>query len=308
MRGRPGRRRCRARATGLSPVGPPWAGAVADQVRGWGVAQCATTAFAGAVPRPCVRRARGRFVSSGRYLVLCLPLFPLPAPRVPRCVWRPVPSWCPLSSLAGTPFHAVCAFRKLGPTALLVVPTCPLCVCAPALPRRPLPPPLGCVACARGAVSALGAARAVPRGPCPSACPAPVPCSVWRALGEAARSRFPPTWLGVVRPPRVGSAHPGRSCARRWGGGGGGGPCAGPPFVRPGGQVGRGVALPRSVPLPSLGRQQSGCHWRRSGHGGRGLHTAPGRTRLPSLGAVRAASSCVGAGLLAPRGSSGSRG
>ena len=37
-----------------------------------------------------------------------------------------------------------------------------------------------------------------------------------------------------------------------------------------GGPVGRGVALPRSVPLPSLGRQQSGGHWRRSGHGGRG--------------------------------------
>ena len=37
-----------------------------------------------------------------------------------------------------------------------------------------------------------------------------------------------------------------------------------------GGPVGRGVALPRSVPLPSLGRQQSGCHWRRSVHGGRG--------------------------------------
>ena len=29
MRGRPGRRRRRARATGLSPVGPPWAGAEA---------------------------------------------------------------------------------------------------------------------------------------------------------------------------------------------------------------------------------------------------------------------------------------
>ena len=34
--------------------------------------------------------------------------------------------------------------------------------------------------------------------------------------------------------------------------------------------VGRGVALPHSVPLPSLGRQQSGCHWRRSIHGGLG--------------------------------------
>ena len=34
--------------------------------------------------------------------------------------------------------------------------------------------------------------------------------------------------------------------------------------------VGRGVALPLSVPLPSLGRQQSGGQWRRAVHGGRG--------------------------------------
>ena len=55
------------------------------------------------------------------------------------------------------------------------------------------------------------------------------------------------------------------------GGLGGGGRAPYPPFVRPGGgPVGRGVALPRSVPLPSLGRQQSGCHWRRAVHGGRG--------------------------------------
>ena len=120
---------------------------------------------------------------SGRYLVLCLSRFPHPAPRVPRCVWRAVPSGCPLPSLAGTPFQAVCAFRELGPVALLVVPACPLRVCALALPRRPLPPPLGGVACAPRAVPALGAGRAVPRGPCPSACPAPVPCSVWRAWG-----------------------------------------------------------------------------------------------------------------------------
>ena len=54
-----------------------------------------------------------------------------------------------------------------------------------------------------------------------------------------------------------------------WGGGGGRAPY--PPFVRPGGgAVGRGVALPHSVPLPSLGRQQSGCHWRCAVHGGRG--------------------------------------
>ena len=34
--------------------------------------------------------------------------------------------------------------------------------------------------------------------------------------------------------------------------------------------VGRGVALPLSVPLPSLGRQQSGRHWRCAFQGGRG--------------------------------------
>ena len=34
--------------------------------------------------------------------------------------------------------------------------------------------------------------------------------------------------------------------------------------------VGRGVALSPSAPLPSLGRQQSGRHWRCAVHGGRG--------------------------------------
>ena len=45
-------------------------------------------------------------------------------------------TWCcvslvsPLPSLAGTPFHAVWAFRALAPVNLLVVPACPFCVCA----------------------------------------------------------------------------------------------------------------------------------------------------------------------------------
>ena len=57
----------------------------------------------------------------------------------------------------------------------------------------------------------------------------------------------------------------------RGAGWGGGGACAVPPVCAAGGGlVGRGVALPRSVPLPSLGRQQSGCHWRRAVDGGRG--------------------------------------
>ena len=141
----------------------------------------------------------------GRCRVSCLPRFPLPTPRFPRCVWRAVPSGCPLSSLAGTPFHAVCAFRGLGLIAFLVFPVCPLRVRALALSRRPHPPFALWVGVARAprAVPLLGAGRAVPLGPFPSACPASVPCSVWLAWGGggAARSRFPPAWLGVVCPP-----------------------------------------------------------------------------------------------------------
>ena len=55
------------------------------------------------------------------------------------------------------------------------------------------------------------------------------------------------------------------------GGLGGGGACAVPPVCAAGGgPVGQGVALPHSVPLPSLGRQQSGCNWRCAVHRGRG--------------------------------------
>ena len=295
------------------------------------MALCATFALAGAVPRRCVRGARGRFGGFGPVPgVVSLSFFALPAPRVRRCVWRAVPSGCPLPSLAGTPFHVVCAFRALGPVALLLVPACPFRVCALALSRCPLPPPLGGVACAPRVVPALGAGRAVPRGPCPSACPVRVPCSVWRAWGGAVRSRFPPTWLGVVgvaagRPRggafyrcegRLGSCVPPPPTARPLGGPPGpaihvlwaracgcGGPALSPRPARPvgaarrgagpwrscaggraggggvrrtpqlcgrGGPVGRGVALPHSVPLPSLGRQQSGSHWRCAVHGGRG--------------------------------------
>ena len=129
-----------ARATGLSPVGPhglarrlPSPGAGAWRYAPlllWQV-QCPGRVCAGSRP------VRGGW---GRCRVLCLPCFPLPAPRSLRCVWLAVPSWCPLSSLAGTPFHAVCAFRGLGPVALLVFPTCSLYVCALMLSRCPRPP------------------------------------------------------------------------------------------------------------------------------------------------------------------------
>ena len=203
-------------------------------------------------------------------------------------------------------FHAVCAFRGLGPVALPVSPSCPLCVCALTLSRPPRPPPprVG-VARAPRAVPVLGAGRAVPRYPCPSVCPGLVPCSVWLALGGAARFPFPPylAW-GCALP--FGRISASRALQRR-GGGGGGAACApSSPVVRPGGPVGRGVALPRSVPLIPLGRQLSGCLWRRSGHGGRGPHTAPVGAPVLSPGVVRVASLCADAGLLVHRGSCGS--
>ena len=142
----------------------------------------------------CARRSRPvRGARAGTWCCVS-PVCPFP-PRVSRADCGP--SGCPLPSLAGTPFHALSAFRVLGPVAFLVVPVCPLRVCALALPRRSPPPPLGGVVCAPRAVPALGAGRAVPRGPCPSACPALVPCSVWRAWGGEVRSRVHPTWLGL---------------------------------------------------------------------------------------------------------------
>ena len=83
--------------------------------------------------------------------------------------------------------------------------------------------------------------------------------------GGPALSPRPARSVGAARR----GAGPWRSCAR--GRAGGGGACAVPPgCAAGGGAVGRGVALPHSVPLPSLGRQQSGCHWRCAVHGGRG--------------------------------------
>ena len=75
-----------------------------------------------------------------------------------------------------------------------------VCVCARALPASspPLPPRVG-VARAPRAVPVLGAGRALPRGPCPSACPASVPCYVWLASGGGGPVPFPPTWLGAAR-------------------------------------------------------------------------------------------------------------
>ena len=91
----------------------------------------------------CARPSRPVRRGWGRCWVYCLPRFPLPAPLFLRCVWWAVLSGCPLSSLAGTPFHAFCAFRGLRLVALLVFPLCPLCVCVRSRSRGVrAPPPL----------------------------------------------------------------------------------------------------------------------------------------------------------------------
>ena len=146
--------------------------------------------------RVCAALAAGSG-DSGRYLLLCLFCFPLPAPHVLRCVWRAILSGCHLPSLAATPFHAICAFRELGPVALLVVPVCPLRVCALALPRRPPPPPwvVWRVHLARSQHSALVGLFKVVRAP-PRVLPRSLAPSgvLW---GGAVWSRFLPTWLGL---------------------------------------------------------------------------------------------------------------
>ena len=186
---------------------------------------------------------------SGRYLVWCLSRFPLPAPRVPRCVWQTVLSGCPLPSLAGTPFHAVCAFRKLCPVALLVVPACPLRVCELPLPRRPLPRPwvVWHAHLARSRHRALVGMFHVVRAP-PRVLPRSLaPSGVLG--GRAVRSRFPPTWLGAVRPPWGGCVV--FVCRGAGWGGGGGGPCAVPPVCVAGG-ASRAGGRSASFPPPAF--------------------------------------------------------
>ena len=186
--------------------------------------------------RVCATLAAGSGGSDG-YLVS---RFPLPAPRVLRCVWRAVPSGCPLPSLAGMPFHAVCAFRGLEPVALLVFPACPLCVCAPALPWRP-PPPLPWLVwrahLARSRCWALvgpfHAVRAPPRV-------LPRSRALFGLLGRGGGSPVSPLpGLGLCAPV-------GRFCASGAPVGvglGGGGLCAVPPEFGAGGACGMGVRL-----------------------------------------------------------------
>ena len=130
---------------------------------------------------------------SGRYLLSCPPRLPVPTPRVLRCVWRAVLSGCPLPSPPATPFHAVlCVLRALSGCPSGTPRVSFVCVCARAPAASAPSPPLVGVARAPRAVPVLAAGRVIPRGPCPSACPASVPCSVWLAPGGGGAVPFPP--------------------------------------------------------------------------------------------------------------------
>ena len=165
-------------------------------------------------------------------------------------------------------------------------------------------------------------------GPAP-----PWPANRWGGMGGqggggSRRRSLPPSSEGrrpvapcpvppspPAHPPQVcafgrgrGAAPPPAAGGSAWQGGGGGVACEPPcPEEWPGGLAGRVVALPRSAPLPSLGGQQSGRHWRRSGPGGRGPHTAPVCSRVPAPGVVRVSSLCAGAVSSACRSPCGSR-
>ena len=289
--------------------------------RGWDVAQCATTALAAAVPRPCVRGARGRF--GGLW----------PVPGVVSLPFPPSRPACPALRVAGRPVRvSLTLARWYAIPRGLCVPRarsgCPsgsprvpfACVCARA-PAASAPPPPWVVWPAHLAwsrhwalVGLFHVVRAPPRVPPRSLALSGVPGggrsdpgspllglwlwgwrkgvpggSAFHCCKGRLRSGAPPPPTARPLGGLLGSAThvlwaracgcggqtlspwPARSVGAACRGGGGGlspylaWSCA-PPVGRvrgvrvPGGPVGRAVALPRSVPLPSLGRQQSGCH------------------------------------------------
>ena len=261
------------------------------------MALCATTALAGAVSRLCVRGARGRFRGGfGPVPGVVFPLLPpsrpaYPALRVAGCPvrvsltlarWYAIPGGlCVPRARSGCPsggprvsFSCVCA-RALAVSAprwvvwrahlawsrhwALVGPFHVVRAPPRVLPRS------------RAPSGVLGGGRSGPGSP---------------LLGLGLRGRrlgVPggvPSSAGVSYVGCAPSTRSPRARGRDWGGGWVG--CVGSPTdvhwgkrraVAPPGRrltVGRGVALPLSVPLPSLGRRQSGRHWRCAVHRGRG--------------------------------------
>ena len=160
------------------------------------MALCATTALGGAVPRPCVRGARGRFGGLGPVPgVVSLP-FPPSRPACPalRVAGRPVRVSLTLARWYAIP-RGLCVPRARSgcPSGSPRVPFA--CVCARA-PAASAPPPFSVVWRAHLArsrhwalVGPLHVVRAPPRVLPRSLAPSGV---LW---GGAVRSRFPPTWL-----------------------------------------------------------------------------------------------------------------
>ena len=121
-----------------------------------------TIALASNIPTGvCAALAAGQNGAAGAASLRPLLLAVSPS-RPSRCLERVAPSGCPFSLPAGTPLSEVCAFRELGPVALLVRAGCPLGVCVRASLRcSRLPPFLCLVARAPGEVPWQDAGRAV---------------------------------------------------------------------------------------------------------------------------------------------------
>ena len=163
------------------------------------MAQCATTALAGAVPRPCVRGARGRFGGLGPVPgVVSLP-FPPSRPACPalRVAGRPVRVTLTLARWYAIP-RGLCVPRARSgcPSGSPRVPFACVCARAPAASARPPPWVVWRAHLARSRhwalVGPFHALRAPPRVLPRSLAPSGV------LGGGAVRSRFPPTWLGAV--------------------------------------------------------------------------------------------------------------
>ena len=234
----------------------------------------------------CARRSR-QVRGFGAGAGSCVsPMPPFLSPRSPRCLWQIAPSECPYPRPPVR--HSMRSVLYAGSVRL---PTRfarrALCVCVRSRSRgirAPPPSPGRCGArTTRGSGAGHWWGRSMPVVPLRVSCP--VWCAVWLAQGGlgAAQSRSRRSWFWVVSPLVGGPVRPGRSSAR--GVGAGGGLCASLPQRRGWGAPGGGeqeVAVPWSVPLPPLGGHQKGLHWRRSAHGGCGLHTDPGCPGAPA--------------------------
>ena len=179
-----GRRRRRARATGLMLVGATWAGAVAPLVP-WQV-QCPVGVCAALAAPQGVRAGAGARI-------------------------RLLPPASPAVRVAGCPFrvYLVLACWYVIPGGLCVLRawySCPsgarrvpvLWPCARASAVSASPPAPFPHARTRREVPWQGAGTPVPGGPCPSAFPDRIPCPPCFVLGGFARSTCLPAWLPVA--------------------------------------------------------------------------------------------------------------